>query len=147
MQLYCQIQQGSESWEHYHKEERNGSFKEGERYELIHGEAFAMAGPNTKHQTVSWEISVQLGAYLRGKSCRAFSAPGTLSYCWQGNIHRGRQKEPWVKPYHTPQRKSSVFEKKSRAAAFATMPRPGQVYHPLYPQTPLTHLHCAHLCY
>jgi len=48
---------------------------EGERYELIHGEAFAMAGPNTRHQAVSWEISVQLGAYLRGKPCRAFAAP------------------------------------------------------------------------
>ena len=49
--------------------------KEGERYELIRGEAFAMAGPNTRHQAVSWEIAGQLYGYLQGKPCRAFSAP------------------------------------------------------------------------
>ena len=48
---------------------------EGERFELLNGEAFAMSGPNTRHQAVSWEISGQLYNYLRGKPCRAFSAP------------------------------------------------------------------------
>jgi len=49
--------------------------KEGERYELIHGEAFAMAGCNTKHQVISREISNQLFNHLRGKPCQAFVAP------------------------------------------------------------------------
>jgi len=49
--------------------------KVGERYELIHGEAFAMAGPNTRHQAISGEIFFQLYDYLRGKPCQAFSAP------------------------------------------------------------------------
>jgi len=49
--------------------------KGGERYELIRGEAFAMAGPNAKHQAISWEIAGQFYNYLRGKPCRAFSAP------------------------------------------------------------------------
>jgi len=49
--------------------------KEGERYELIHGEAFAMAGPNTKHQVVLREIFGQLYNHLRGKPCQAFVAP------------------------------------------------------------------------
>jgi len=54
---------------------KDWELKEGERYELIRGEAFAMAGPNTRHQNISWEISGQLYNYLRGKPCRAFSAP------------------------------------------------------------------------
>jgi len=49
--------------------------KEGERYELIRGEAFAMAGPNTRHQVVSRKIFLQLGNYLDGKPCQAFYAP------------------------------------------------------------------------
>ncbi|MCL2194257.1 MAG: Uma2 family endonuclease [Treponema sp.] len=49
--------------------------KEGERYELIHGEPFAMAGPNIRHQAISMEITNQLYNYLKGKTCRAFAAP------------------------------------------------------------------------
>jgi len=48
---------------------------EGERYELINGEAFAMSGPNTKHQDILREIFVQLCNYLKGKPCRAYCAP------------------------------------------------------------------------
>ena len=49
--------------------------KEGERYELIDGEAFAMAGSNAGHRTIAGEMFGQLRDYLRGKLCRAFSAP------------------------------------------------------------------------
>jgi len=49
--------------------------KEGERYELIHGEAFAMAMPNAGHQTIVAEIFGQLHNYLHGKPCRVFPAP------------------------------------------------------------------------
>jgi len=54
---------------------REWDLKTGERYELIRGEAFAMAGPNARHQAISGEIFFQLYGYLRGKPCRAFSAP------------------------------------------------------------------------
>jgi len=49
--------------------------KVGERYELIRGEVFAMAGPNTRHQVISREIFGQFYVYLREKPCQAFSAP------------------------------------------------------------------------
>jgi len=49
--------------------------KAGERYELIRGEAFAMAGPNTRHQAIAGEIYGQFYVYLRGKPCQAFFAP------------------------------------------------------------------------
>jgi len=48
---------------------------EGERYELINGEAFAMSGPNTMHQTILMELSSQFHEYFRGKPCKVFPAP------------------------------------------------------------------------
>jgi len=48
---------------------------EGERYELIYGEAFAMAAPSARHQAVSVALSSQFYTYLRGKPCRVFYAP------------------------------------------------------------------------
>jgi Uma2 family endonuclease len=48
---------------------------EGERYELIYGEAFAMAGPSAKHQAILTEILTQFRVYLRGKPCQVFPAP------------------------------------------------------------------------
>jgi Uma2 family endonuclease len=48
---------------------------EGERYELINGEAYAMSAPSTKHQAILMELSSQFHAYLRGKTCRVFPAP------------------------------------------------------------------------
>ena len=47
----------------------------GERYELIYGVAYAMSGPNTRHQATLMELSSQFHAYLRGKPCRVFPAP------------------------------------------------------------------------
>jgi Uma2 family endonuclease len=49
--------------------------KEGERYELIDGVAYALAAPNTAHQAISMELSRQIANYLHGKSCKVFSAP------------------------------------------------------------------------
>jgi len=48
---------------------------EGERYELINGEAFAMAAPSIRHQAVLVELTTQFQVYLRGKPCRVFPAP------------------------------------------------------------------------
>jgi len=47
----------------------------GERYELIYGEAFAMAGPNTRHQVLIRELFGQFYVYLQGKPCQVFVSP------------------------------------------------------------------------
>ena len=49
--------------------------KEGERFELIDGEAYEMAAPSETHQLISWELFLQIGIYLRGKPCKVFGAP------------------------------------------------------------------------
>ena len=48
---------------------------EGERYELINGIAYAVAGPNIRHQAILTELLSQFHAYLRGKPCKVFPAP------------------------------------------------------------------------
>ncbi|MDR0731338.1 MAG: Uma2 family endonuclease [Treponema sp.] len=45
------------------------------RYELIYGTAYAMAGPNTSHQTILMELAKQLALFLTGKPCRVLPAP------------------------------------------------------------------------
>lgn len=46
-----------------------------ERYELIDGKAFLMAGPSPTHQRISGKIHQQLMNFLEGKKCEAFAAP------------------------------------------------------------------------
>jgi Uma2 family endonuclease len=48
---------------------------EGERYELIYGEVYAMAGANTRHQAIFGVLFNKFYNYLEDKSCRVFSAP------------------------------------------------------------------------
>ena len=48
---------------------------EGERFELIYGEAFGMSAPNARHQEILVEISTQFHNYLRGKPCKVYPAP------------------------------------------------------------------------
>jgi Uma2 family endonuclease len=48
---------------------------EDERWELIDGEAYAMAAPGRAHQTVVGELFRQIANYLIGKPCRPFIAP------------------------------------------------------------------------
>ncbi|MDR1249618.1 MAG: Uma2 family endonuclease [Treponema sp.] len=49
--------------------------KEGERFELIDGAAYAMSAPNDTHQAISGEIFRQVANYLHGKPCKVRSAP------------------------------------------------------------------------
>ena len=49
--------------------------KKGERYELIYGEAYAMSGPNTRHQVISRELFGRVYNYLQGKPYQVFYAP------------------------------------------------------------------------
>jgi Uma2 family endonuclease len=48
---------------------------EDERWELIDGEAYAMAAPGRAHQTVVGELFRQIANYLIGKPCQPFIAP------------------------------------------------------------------------
>jgi len=48
---------------------------EGERYEVIYGEAYAMAAPNTEHQEISGALFNQIYNYLSGKPCKVYHAP------------------------------------------------------------------------
>ncbi|MDR0457033.1 MAG: Uma2 family endonuclease [Treponema sp.] len=58
---------------------------EGERYELIYGEAYAMAGPNAEHQAILMELSSQFHEYLRGKPCKVFPAPFDVRLFYEEN--------------------------------------------------------------
>lgn len=46
-----------------------------DRYELIDGEAYLMAGPAHAYQVVSMELCRQLANFLEGKKCQAIAAP------------------------------------------------------------------------
>ena len=46
-----------------------------ERWELIDGVAYSMGSPTTTHQTISMELSLAFGQFLKGKPCRIFAAP------------------------------------------------------------------------
>jgi Uma2 family endonuclease len=48
---------------------------EGERYEILGGEAYMMASPSVFHQTISMKLSTQFQNFLEGKPCRVFAAP------------------------------------------------------------------------
>ena len=49
--------------------------EEGERYELIYGEAYCMAAPNAYHQTILSELIRQFGNHFVGKPCKVYPAP------------------------------------------------------------------------
>jgi len=47
-----------------------------ERWEIIDGVVYAMSpGPGTRHQDISWHLTLQIGAHLDDKPCKAFTAP------------------------------------------------------------------------
>jgi Uma2 family endonuclease len=48
---------------------------EGERYELIDGEAYMMAPPSRPHQEVSGELFGAIWEFLKGKPCKVYAAP------------------------------------------------------------------------
>ena len=47
----------------------------GERFEIIYGEAFAMAGASERHQSILGELFSQFHNFLRGKPCKVYPAP------------------------------------------------------------------------
>lgn len=56
-----------------YKEYQN--WPEDEHWELIDGEAFAMAPPRVDHQRVVRELALQAGLWFRGKGCELLWAP------------------------------------------------------------------------
>ena len=54
---------------------KNWELKEGERWELIYGEAYAMSAPGARHQAILMELSSQFHTYLRGKPCKVYPVP------------------------------------------------------------------------
>jgi Uma2 family endonuclease len=50
-------------------------FDESVRAELIDGVPYMMAPPATNHQDIHRELFLQLGNFLKGKSCKVYSAP------------------------------------------------------------------------
>ncbi|MCL2245043.1 MAG: Uma2 family endonuclease [Treponema sp.] len=58
---------------------------EGERFELLNGEAYAMSAPNTKHQAILMELSSQFHLFFRGKPCKVFPAPFDVRLFYKAN--------------------------------------------------------------
>jgi Uma2 family endonuclease len=48
--------------------------KEGERWEIIYGEAYAISAPNTRHQEILMELAWQFHNFLKGKHCKVYPA-------------------------------------------------------------------------
>jgi Uma2 family endonuclease len=54
---------------------KDWQLKEGERFEVIYGEVFAISAPNARHQMVLTELISRFHDYLQEKHGRAFPAP------------------------------------------------------------------------
>ncbi len=58
------------------------SWPEGERWELIDGEAYAMSpAPRRLHQGLAIQIAAQLDSFFTGKPCRPYVAPVDVFIC------------------------------------------------------------------
>ena len=65
------------------------SLPEGERWELINGEAYDMSpAPSRRHQDITGALFVLLKNYLKGKECRATRLP--LTYVFPAGLRRTR---------------------------------------------------------
>jgi Uma2 family endonuclease len=54
---------------------KSWELKKGERFELIYGEAYAMAAPGVAHQRTATQMIGEFYAFLKGKPCEVFAAP------------------------------------------------------------------------
>lgn len=55
-----------------------------EKWEIINGEPYMQAAPSWQHQSISRELILQFGEYLRNKTCQIFSAPFDLRLPYDG---------------------------------------------------------------
>ncbi|PAV28040.1 endonuclease [Virgibacillus profundi] len=52
------------------------TWNEEERCEVLDGKIISMApSPIPEHQDISMQLSIEIGTYLRGKTCKTFAAP------------------------------------------------------------------------
>ena len=58
-----------------YKDYKNWDLKPGERVELIYGIVYAMSAPNSQHQLISSVLHGEFYNFLKGKTCKAISAP------------------------------------------------------------------------
>lgn len=54
------------------------TLSEEKRYELIDGVLYMQAAPSWQHQSISRELTMQFGEYLRNKTCQVFASPFDL---------------------------------------------------------------------
>ena len=53
-------------------------FPEDERWEIIDGIPYMQSAPTWQHQSISRELMLQFGEYLRNSHCQVFAAPFDL---------------------------------------------------------------------
>jgi Uma2 family endonuclease len=58
-----------------YRDYREWDLKEGERYELIYGVAYAMSAPNAVHQSILAALTAKFYNFLEGKPCKIYPAP------------------------------------------------------------------------
>jgi Uma2 family endonuclease len=58
-----------------YRDYREWELKEGERYEIIHGVAYAMSAPNAYHQSILTALVAKFYNFLEGKPCKVYAAP------------------------------------------------------------------------
>ena len=55
------------------------------RWEIIDGVPYMMPRPDTIHQSISMNLIGEIGNFLKGKSCKIFSAPLDVRLAYGGN--------------------------------------------------------------
>jgi Uma2 family endonuclease len=58
-----------------YRDYREWDLKQGERYELIYGVAYAMSAPNAYHQSILMALAANFYNFLQGKPCKVYPAP------------------------------------------------------------------------
>jgi Uma2 family endonuclease len=58
-----------------YRDYREWDLKEGERYEVIYGIAYAMSAPNAYHQSIQAALTAKFYNFLEGKPCKVYPAP------------------------------------------------------------------------
>ena len=56
---------------------------EGERFEIIYGDAYAMAAPGARHQEILGALFNQFFNYMQGKPCKVYPAPYDVRLFYQ----------------------------------------------------------------
>ena len=70
-----------------------------EYVKLIKGKVFKKSpAPSIKHQSVTWNLTVEIGTYFKNNKCRAFSAPCDVRLVDPGKSNTNEQIYTVVQP-------------------------------------------------